>query len=139
MSVSIEQYAAMRKISLQQAWDEVYGTPKKKKSKYNNNKCVVDGINFDSEAEAKRYSVLKLLERSGAISNLELQPEFILQEGFRDRTGKKHIAIKYKADFKYMKNGTTIIEDKKGFKTKVYNMKKKMLLFKHPDITFIET
>ena len=47
-------------------------------NKYNAVKVNVDGITFDSKKEAERYSELKLLERCGAISDLELQVEYKL-------------------------------------------------------------
>ena len=47
-------------------------------NKYNAQRVKVDGITFDSKKEAKRYSELKLLERCGAISDLELQVEYKL-------------------------------------------------------------
>ena len=45
-------------------------------SKYNAVKTEVDGVVFDSKLEAKRYSELKMLLRSGIISELELQKKF---------------------------------------------------------------
>ena len=78
-----------------------------------------------------------LLLKNGSISKLELQPKYILQEKFVQR-GKKHRAITYKADFRYCENGHIIVEDVKGFKTKVYELKKKMLLFNYPHIDFRE-
>ena len=47
-----------------------------KAPKYRNIKTVVDGITFDSAKEARRYGELKLLEKSGRISGLEVQPAF---------------------------------------------------------------
>ncbi len=44
-----------------------------KRPKYGNRKTVLDGITFDSAAEARRWSELKLLERAGQIRNLERQ------------------------------------------------------------------
>lgn len=107
-------------------------------NKYGNKKTVIDGIKFDSKLEAKRYSELKLMQKAGVIKDLELQPKFLLQEGFRDADGKKHQAINYIADFKYIQDGETIIEDTKGRETDVYRIKKKMLLYKYPDINFFE-
>ena len=51
-------------------------------SKYRNKKTELDGIAFDSKREAERYAELKLLERAGEISYLQLQPEVILQDKF---------------------------------------------------------
>ena len=92
-------------------------------NKYNAVKTEVDGTWFDSKAEARRYQDLKLLEGAGEIRALILQPRFDfalngVKMGF------------YKADFQYQdraKNWETVVEDKKGMKTPVYNLKKKML------------
>ena len=68
--------------------------------KYGNRKTVVDGIKFDSGAEAGRYKELRLMEKAGAIKDLILQPEFLLQDKFKHK-GKTERAVKYIADFKY--------------------------------------
>jgi len=103
---------------------------KKKRHKYGARKTEVDGIMFDSAAEAKRYGTLKLLESVGEINGLRLQPEFVLQGEFQ-RDGKKYRAVKYKADFIYeTKDGVTIVEDVKGLETPVFKLKWKMLLHK---------
>lgn len=101
-----------------------------KKSKYRANKCVVDDIKFDSEKEASRYTELKLLEKAGVITDLKLQVPFVLQDAF-EINGEKIKAIKYIADFTYYENGKLVIEDVKGVKTPVYNMKKKMFMYKY--------
>ena len=90
------------------------------RNKYRAIKTIVDGIKFDSKKEARRYSQLKLLEKAGAITDLKLQPRFDLivnncKCGF------------YKADFEYVENEKKIIEDVKGMKTPVYNLKKKLI------------
>ena len=48
------------------------------KAKYGNKKVQVDGITFDSRKEANRYAELKMLEKCGAIKQLELQKKFVL-------------------------------------------------------------
>lgn len=101
-------------------------------SKYKAKKTTIDGITFDSNAEARRYQQLKLLERGGAIKNLSLQPRFMLQEGFVNvHTGKKERAIEYVADFMYDEGDRTVVEDVKGFKTADYQIKRKLFLFKY--------
>lgn len=106
--------------------------------KYHNRKTVIDGIKFDSKKEANRYVELKLMEKAGVIHSLHLQPSFILQEAFTDYTGKKHRAIKYKADFEYIENDKLTVEDVKGFKTKEYRLKAKLFMFKYQDVVFKE-
>jgi len=90
------------------------------KNKYRAKKTTVDGIKFDSKKEAARYRDLKLLEKAGEITDLELQPKYDLivndtKCGF------------YKADFRYIENGKEVVEDVKGMKTPVYNIKKKLI------------
>ena len=89
------------------------------KSKYRNVKVEVDGEMIDSKAEAKRFKELKQLERIGEITGLVRQIKFQLVKG-----------VVYKCDFLYykIKDRKWIIEDKKGFKTKEYNTKKKLML-----------
>lgn len=102
----------------------------KAKSKYNNQKTVVSGIVFDSKKEAQRYEELLLLLKSGEISDLRLQVDFTLQEAYTTYTGERIRAIRYKADFTYVKNGEKIVEDvkSKATKTQVYQVKRKMLI-----------
>lgn len=97
--------------------------------KYHAKKTAVDGITFDSRKEAMRYKELKALERVGKIDMLELQPRFVLMEGFRYE-GKAIRKIEYVADFLYRDLSTLelVVEDVKGVKTDVYKLKKKLFL-----------
>lgn len=98
-------------------------------SKYNAKKTIVDGHPFDSKREAERYCELKLFLKAGEIRNLELQPRFLLQEGFIDKNEIKHKKIEYVADFFYIdKQGRNVVEDVKGVLTDVYKIKKKIFL-----------
>ena len=100
-------------------------------SKYGNRRTKVDDIDFDSEKEAGRYAELKMLEKAGEISDLKLQVPFELQPGFY-HNGEKIQNIKYVADFVYMLDGKQVIEDVKSDgtrKNKVYQLKKKMMLY----------
>jgi len=109
-----------------------------KKHKYNAKKIIIDGIEFDSKKEAKRYQELKMLEKAGKIKDLQLQPVFLLQEGFYYQ-GKAIRQITYRADFEYVdEKGNRVVEDVKGFKTDVYKLKKKLFLKKNPDVIFKE-
>lgn len=49
-----------------------------KRHKYGAKPTVVDGIRFHSQAEARRYSELKLLEKAGEVKRVEVQPRFDL-------------------------------------------------------------
>jgi hypothetical protein len=96
-------------------------------SKYGAKKTVVDGITFDSQAEARRYGQLKLLERAGEISQLRLQVQYILLE--RTRIHGKYVQPKsYVADFVYVdKDGKEVVEDVKGFRTAVFMLKRHLM------------
>lgn len=102
--------------------------------KYGARKTIVDGVKFDSRAEAGRYIYLKSLERDGEITDLELQPEFELQPKYK-KDGKTVRAIKYIADFKYINSdGEIVIEDVKGMETTEFKLKRKMFEYKFPDL-----
>ena len=109
----------------------------KKRNKYNNKKVRLGEIEFDSIKEKERYVDLKLQESQGIITDIVLQPQFELQPCFK-RDGETYRKITYIADFKYKIDGKTYVEDVKGVKTEVYKLKKKLFLFKYPEINFIE-
>lgn len=102
-------------------------------NKYNNKKVIVDDYIFDSIQESRRYKELKLLLRAGEISDLELQPRFLLQESFK-KNGKTYRKIEYVADFKYIEKGKTIVEDVKGYQTDVFKIKHKLFEKIYPEL-----
>lgn len=105
----------------------------RKPNKYKNEPIKIDGHKFPSKREANRYSQLSLLQKAGIIRDLNLQTPFELQPSFKHPiTGKTIRAIKYIADFTYYdaNTGKYHIEDTKGFHTKEYELKKKMMLYK---------
>ena len=89
--------------------------------KYKNKPTVVDGIRFDSKAEARRYGELKLLKRAGEVKYFLRQTPFHLEGG-----------IKYLADFFVVwTDGHITVEDVKGKKTPTFIMKAKMVKDRH--------
>lgn len=100
--------------------------------KYNATTKTVDGITFQSKKEASRYTELKLLAQAGEILALELQPKFMLQEGFCNGQGKKIQPITWTGDFRYFENGEEIIEDVKGILTEAARIRHKLFMFKYP-------
>lgn len=102
-------------------------------SKYKNKKVQIDMYVFDSIAESRRYKELALLEKSGEIENLQLQPKFLLQESFK-KNGKTYRKIEYIADFMYEEKGTVIVEDVKGKETEVFKLKHKLFEYKYPGL-----
>ncbi len=85
---------------------------------------TVDGILFDSKAEAKRYSELKLLLRAGKILSLVRQWNYPLLVN-------ETVVGTYRADFVYREKTKTgnhlVIEDVKGCRTREYILKKKLV------------
>ena len=80
---------------------KVGGEKKSELQKYRNRKTKLNGITFDSKAEAKYYSQLLSLESKGLIRDLECQPRYTLLDSFVNSLGKKVRRITYSADFKY--------------------------------------
>lgn len=72
-----------------------------KAPKFRNKKTVVNGIVFDSQKEARRYETLMDAVREGVISDLRMQQNFTLQEGYTTTEGERIQAIVYQADFVY--------------------------------------
>lgn len=106
--------------------------PTKRASKYGNQKTVVDGITFDSKAEAARWVELKTLEFTGHITDLQRQVRFELVPKGKDSTGRGVRSVAYVADFTYRDDmACPVVEDVKGMKTEVYRLKKKLLFHVH--------
>ena len=108
--------------------------------KYKNIKT--DG--YSSKREDKRAKELKILEKSGAIAELREQVVYILAPSVVVQ-GRKRPDIKYIADFVYVEKDSgpsvwwpTIVEDCKGFKTPVYNLKRHLMKSVH-NIDILET
>jgi len=107
----------------------IYGLPRKpKRNKYGAKKAKSGDIVFSSKKERRRHALLLLLVKSGAVTNLELQPRFLLMPGFQFM-GRAVRKLEYIADFQYDMDGKHIVEDVKGYKTEPYRMKAK--LFQH--------
>lgn len=97
-------------------------TAAQKPSKYHSIKTMVDGIVFDSKAEAWRYDELKLLLHCGEIRSFGCQPSFVIGTG-----------IRYRPDFIVCdKDGRIWVEDVKGVETAAFKIKKKMFKEKYP-------
>ena len=108
-------------------------------SKYRSRKITVDGVTYDSKKEYRRWKELCLLQKAGKITDLERQVPFELIPAQREpdtvgirggiRKGRViEYAVKYVADFVYYENGKKVVEDTKGFKTKDYIIKRKLML-----------
>lgn len=87
---------------------------------------MMDGELFDSKAEARRFAHLTILQKVGKISGLRRQPAFRFEIG-----GK--LMFTYRADAEYLDHdtGLKVVEDVKGVKTPVYNLKKRIIEASH--------
>ena len=104
--MSAEEYRKLMKLD----------APPQKRSKYNNKKTEVDGIVFDSKAEAKRFQELKLLQEAGEIQGFGRQPSFIVRP-----------SIRYIPDFIVCgRDGEIWVEDVKGVETDTFKLKQTM-------------
>ena len=97
----------------------------KRAAKFGNVKTVVDGFEFASKKEARRYGELRMLERAGHLSDLKVQPRFDLSVN-----GSKVCA--YVGDFEYLQpagSARRVVEDVKSEITRkhpVYRIKNKL-------------
>lgn len=106
-------------------------------NKYNNKKVVCDGITFDSKAERDYYLYLLDLKQRGIVTDVQLQPSFLLQEKFR-KNGKLYREITYKADFEVRyADGHVEIIDVKGMVTKDFAIKQKLFEYKYPELRLL--
>lgn len=100
-------------------------------NKYHSKKITVGGMTFDSKKEAVRYQELYFMQRAGKISDLQTQVKFELLPSQRIDGKVVERPVAYVADFVYMQDGKKVVEDTKGFRTKDYILKRKMMLYFH--------
>lgn len=112
-------------------------------NKYYSKKVTVDGETFDSKKEYSYYCSLLVRQELGVIRNVRRQVKFVLIPTQREepvlmkRTGKLKEGrviereCSYIADFVYedVESGKTVVVDTKGFKTKDYIIKRKLMLY----------
>lgn len=91
-----------------------------KRHKFNAKRTVAHGRSFASKKEARRYGELLVLEAAGKIENLRCQVRFKLVQ-----------TVVYIADFEYLENGQRVVEDAKGFKTREYKTKRRLMAEQH--------
>lgn len=109
-------------------------------NKFGAKSIVIDGHFFPSLLEGRRYGQLKMLQRTGIIRDLKLQPRFDLSAG-----GEK--VAEYRADFSYEERlksdgpfpaWRSVVEDTKGVMTPLYRLKKALFLRLYPQHDFRE-
>jgi len=122
-------------------------------TKYFSKRSKVNGIEFQSKKEGRRFQELRLLERAGVIDNLRTQVKFVLIPEQREESrevytrgpqkGKHKLGrviereVAYVADFVYHDINTDreVVEDVKGYTGseayKLYVIKRKLLLWRY--------
>ncbi len=95
-------------------------------NKFSARKVSIDGHEFASVAEGKRYGELKLLERAREIRALGVHPRYPLTIngvtiGF------------YTADFAFFEGGRKIVEDVKGTVTEAASLRMRLFKALYPD------
>ena len=109
------------------------------RQKFNNEMTTIDGIKFSSRLEAERFQQLMLLEQAGEISDLHLQHELQVFQGYVDpQTGEKKRSSFYLGDFFYVdvRNHKIIVEDTKGMETPEFRLKWKLAQSQYPEYEF---
>lgn len=98
-----------------------------KPNKYRNQKVQVDGIMFDSKAEAKHYGLLIMAREAGHLK-FERQVPFVFEVTYRANEREVKKKMRYVADFVVKwKGGRVEVQDVKGVRTKEYKQKKKLM------------
>jgi hypothetical protein len=102
-------------------------------NKYHAKKIIIDGEQFDSKAEYRRWRELKLLERAGDIEDLRRQVRFELIPRQTNPVTKELLErpVVYVADFVYfdVRSFRKVVEDVKGKCTPEYIIKRKLMLY----------
>jgi hypothetical protein len=94
----------------------------KRTNKFNAKRTLVDGICFDSKAEAAYYAALKLRERAGEVCDVEMQRPYSL-------TVNGLLVATYRADFVFwdIQARRRRVIDVKGAMTPVFRLKQKLM------------
>lgn len=100
-------------------------------------KCIYKGMDFDSLTERDYFKYLEEKQSKGEITGLEIQKNFLLQEGFKMDDGTKIQVISYTCDQYYIdKEGRVNIVDVKGAEILIsepFRLRFKMLKNLHRD------
>jgi len=129
MRMTEEQYAALLGKRAEQS---------PKPSKYRNKKVTTDEGTFDSKHEYAVWCRRKMEQAAGVISGLQRQVSYKLIPS-ANLDGRKLPAVRYVADFVYLRDGETVVEDAKGMESLPdYKIKRRLMWWLH-GIRVIET
>ena len=138
-----KQLIQKRRTVVQDDSECIQEKEKKKQNKFSNKpteRLLSNGgtIKFRSKKEALFFDELKRKEAAGSVRNIRLEVQYLLKPAYTDSsTGERYRAINYLADFVYEEkdeNGdfrTHIVDTKggkkKGTRTPLYSLKKKLM------------
>lgn len=95
-------------------------------NKFSARKVTLDGFEFASAAEAKRYGDLKLMQRAGLIRGLGVHPGYPLVIN--------GVTVgKFTADFAYFEGGQKVVEDVKGVVTEAASLRMRIFMALYPE------
>ena len=97
-------------------------------NKYKNRRITTPDGTFDSKREYERWCELKLLQRAGKICDLRRQVKYHLVPAQYNKVRNER-PVDYIADFVYVENGRTVVEDVKGKRTPEYIIKRKLMRY----------
>ena len=93
-----------------------------KRHKFGAQKATVNGEMLDSRLEGRHYAKLLLLQKAGEVMEIKRQVPFVVT------AEPKELSVKYVADFVVtFKDGREEIQDCKGYETREYKRKKRLL------------
>ena len=109
------------------------------RNKYGAQSREIDDHEFPSKKEASYYLLYKDMLKHGEIVKLELQPKFTLIPSFKGRDGKTERSVCYTADFLLTyPGGRKVVIEVKGYRTRDYQLRRKMFEYKYRDYEFRE-
>lgn len=100
------------------------------RTKYNISKIAVEGIVYDSKAEANRHFELCVLRNAGRIEALH-------HHGLRFHLGRsdKERVISYTPDFTYIEDGWLVAEEVKGVRVRDWPVRAALFKEQFPEWT----
>jgi hypothetical protein len=99
--------------------------------KYGNKPCEINGEKYRSQRERDRHQELVLLQRAGQIAGLTREVPFVLADAVTIQ-GRRRPSLRYVADYVYCTaDGQQVVEDCKGVRTPVYNLKRHLMMSVH--------
>ena len=103
--------------------------------KYRSQKVQEGDITHDSKKEARRWAQLQMMQQAGEISDLKRQVPFDLAPAIHIQgEARKKPALRFFADFTYMRAGVLVAEDVKSQPTRkkeAYRIKKHLMATVH--------